>query len=150
MLSIDEKSKTRDLSLVCFKRTLGNPFFLIEFMQMLQAECLLEFNLGMMKWSWDVTKIEDATMSAANVADLLQARMMKLSDDIQIVLQYAACLGSLFSLSTLKYVWENHAILLSSKDIDTDLKDALTVLRKEKLIEPCGPEDLRWVQDKIQ
>ena len=63
MLSIDEESKTQDLSTVCFKRTLGNPFFLIEFMKMLYSEGLLTFNLGLMEWVWDVSKIENATMS---------------------------------------------------------------------------------------
>ena len=149
MLSIDDESKTQDLSAVCLKRTLGNPFFLIEFMKMLQAEGLLDFNLGLMKWVWDVSKIEDATMSTPNVVDLLQARMGKLSKDTQLLLQYAACLGSSFSLSTLKYVWENHALLIS-EGIDANVACVLAAVRREKLIEPCGSKELRWVHDKVQ
>ena len=100
ILSIDDETQTQDLSTVCFKRTLGNPFFLLEFMKMLHAEELLEYNLGLMKWVWDVPKIEDATMSTPNVVDLLQTQMVKLPEDAQLLLQYAACLGSSFSLST--------------------------------------------------
>ena len=40
-------------------------------MEMLQAEGLLEYNFGLMKWIWDVSKIEDVTISTANVVDLL-------------------------------------------------------------------------------
>jgi len=118
-------------------------------MKMLQLEGLLDYNLGLMRWVWDVSKIEDATMSAANVVYLLQAKMMKLSKDAQSLLQYAACLGSSFSLAALKYVWENHATLLF-EGIDPDLTDILEVVRKENLIEPCDLNQLRWVHDKIQ
>mmetsp|Transcript_3745 Transcript_3745/g.8583 ORF Transcript_3745/g.8583 Transcript_3745/m.8583 type:complete len:385 (+) Transcript_3745:156-1310(+) len=38
MMSIDDEEKTQELAEACYKRTLGNPFFLIEFMKMLQSE----------------------------------------------------------------------------------------------------------------
>jgi len=149
MLSIDDKSKTKDLSTLCFKRTSGNPFFLIEYMKMLQREDLIDFNLGLMKWVWDVSEIEDTTMSTANVVDLLQGRMMKLPEEVQLLLQYAACLGSSFSLSILKYAWDNSASvpLQSAKANFTAVVEAL---KQENLVETCGPEEYRWVHDKVQ
>ena len=47
MMSIDDEKYTRDLARVCFKRTLGNPYFLIEFLKMLQVEGLLEYSIGL-------------------------------------------------------------------------------------------------------
>ncbi|CAJ1958968.1 unnamed protein product [Cylindrotheca closterium] len=149
MLSIDDESKTRDLAEVCFKRTLGNPFFLIEFMKMLQAEGLLQFNLGILKWVWAVSRIEDATMSTANVVDLLQSRMRKLPADVQLLLQYAACLGSSFAVSTLRYVWKKHA-LLNLDGANPSVTRLLRIVQNEKLIEPCGSGEYRWVHDKVQ
>ena len=150
MLSIDNKSKTQDLSEVCFKRTLGNPYFVIEFMKMLDDEDLLEFNFGQMQWVWDVSKIKDATMSTSNVVDLLQTRMRKLSKDTQLLLQCAGCLGSSFSISTLKFVWTHYVSQMSKHGNDIDLTDLLEVVRREELIEPCGPDAFRWIHDKVQ
>jgi len=147
MLSIDNESKTRDLSNVCYKRTLGNPFFLIEFIKMLYVESLLETRSG--KWVWDVTRIEDATMSTANVVDLLQAPMRKLPADIQLLLQYAACLGSSFSFSTLKFVWKNHALLIL-ESANRDMAGNLEVLEEANLLVASRPGELEWVHDKVQ
>jgi len=149
MLSIDNDFQTLDLAEVCFKRTLGNPFFLIEFMKMLQAEGLLAFNLGIMKWVWDVSRIEDETMSTANVVYLLQSRMRRLPTDIQVLLQYAACLGSKFSLSTLEFVWKNHALQMMD-GAESDIDGLLGVVGEENFVESCGEDDFRWVHDKVQ
>ncbi len=50
MLSIDDEERTQGLAEICFKRTLGNPFFFIEFVTMLEKEELLTFNLGLLQW----------------------------------------------------------------------------------------------------
>mmetsp|Transcript_3756 Transcript_3756/g.8624 ORF Transcript_3756/g.8624 Transcript_3756/m.8624 type:complete len:1095 (+) Transcript_3756:156-3440(+) len=149
MMSIDDEEKTRELAEVCFKRTLGNPFFLIEFMKMLQTEGLLEFHLGLMKWVYNVSKIEDATMSTANVVDLLHTRMRKLSDDMQVLLQYAACLGSSFSPSTLQFVWKENRSIIRTDDV-SNVDDMLKLAEQANFMEPCGTDQLRWVHDKVQ
>ncbi|KAL3937345.1 MAG: hypothetical protein SGBAC_007536 [Bacillariaceae sp.] len=149
MMEIEDETQTRGLAEVCFQRTLGNPFFLIEFMRMLQTEKLVEFNVLLTKWIWDVEKIQNATMSAANVVDLLKCRMAKLSTDEQLLLQFAACLGSSFSVPSLKHIWSEHAcvqLIHSTGDVD----DMLKMIQRGKLVEPCGLDELRWVHDKIQ
>jgi len=149
MMSIDDEEKTQELAEACYKRTLGNPFFLIEFMKMLQSEKLLEFHLGLMKWVFDVSKIEDATMSTANVVDLLQTRMRKLSNDMQILLQYAACLGSSFSPSTLQFVWKENRSIVLTDDV-SNVDEMLELAERANFMEPCGTDQLRWVHDKVQ
>ena len=52
---------------------MGNPHFLIEFVTMLKDENLLEYNLGLLRWKWDESKIEELTMSTENVVELLQS-----------------------------------------------------------------------------
>ena len=149
MLSMDNESKTKDLAALCFKRTLGNPFFLIEFMRILHAEKLLEFNLGIMEWVWNVKKIENSTMSTDNVVDLLKGRMRKLSNDVQLLLQYAACLGSSFSTATLQYVWEEHATQRCGGETE-DMTTLLQTIQDVQLVESFGSDELRWVHDKVQ
>lgn len=145
----DDEEKTRELTNICFKRTLGNPFFLIEFVNMLHAEGLLKFNLCTMKWAWDVKSIENATMSTANVVDLLHKRMRRLPEQIQLLLQYAACLGSSFSLSTLDVVWVDHAIPRVG-NFTTGVLKMMKIVEEEKLIESSGSNEFRWVHDNVQ
>ncbi|CAJ1928241.1 unnamed protein product [Cylindrotheca closterium] len=149
MMSIDDESTTLPLAEVCHKRTLGNPFFLIEFMRVLHTEKLLEFNLGLMKWVWKTKKIEDATMSTANVVDLLQNRMRKLSKDQQLLLQYAACLGSSIFAPNITFVWKEHALALSLSS-NKDVVAMLEVVKDANFIELCGEDEYRWVHDKVQ
>lgn len=149
MMSMDEEERTRGLAEICFKRTEGNPFFLIEFMLMLQSEGLISYNLGLLKWVWDDEKIAATTMSADNVVDLLQGRMRKMTDKVQLLLQYAACLGSTFTLSTLEIIWQRHAVMSSEFSSDT-VERLLEVVLESNFIEECGDQEFHWVHDKIQ
>eukprot|EP00957_Ditylum_brightwellii_P173271 13191366-Ditylum_brightwellii.AAC.1 len=38
LLSIDDENRTKGLSSICYRRTLGNPFFLLEFIRVLEQE----------------------------------------------------------------------------------------------------------------
>eukprot|EP00957_Ditylum_brightwellii_P029828 2256456-Ditylum_brightwellii.AAC.1 len=38
LLSIDDTSRTEGLASICYRRTLGNPFFLLEFVKLLEEE----------------------------------------------------------------------------------------------------------------
>eukprot|EP00980_Cylindrotheca_fusiformis_P025746 scaffold14558_cov137-Cylindrotheca_fusiformis.AAC.11 len=149
MMSIDNEERTRGLAEVCFKRTAGNPFFLIEFIQMLQEEKLISYNLGLLQWIWDEKKIAEATMSTSNVVILLQARMRKMSATVQLLLQYAACLGSSFSASTLDLIWREQSVMGADYDADS-IKNLLAVVVSSNLVEACGETEYRWVHDKVQ
>jgi predicted ATPase len=150
MLSIDDEERTMGLTKICYKRTLGNPFFLIEFVTMLEEEELLTFNLGLLKWIWDERVIEDATMSTENIVSLVLARMEKVSEDAQLLMQYAACLGTSFKVSTLELIWRNHipSTFLESKMVD--LKTMLANLVDGNFIERCEKNDYRWVHNKVK
>ena len=149
LLSIDDGPSTQRLTEICYKRTSGNPFFFIEFITMLMEEELIVFNLGLLKWTWDEKAIEDATMSTANVVDMLQARMRKLEPDLQLLLQYAASLGSTFAYSMIDLLWNRHAINDSTSKSDS-LVGLFDALEADNFIESCGSYQYRWVHDKVQ
>jgi predicted ATPase len=107
LLSIDDTEKTLDLARLCHERTMGNPFFLVQFLVMLKAEGLLEFNLGLFKWTWNVTSIETKTVVTPNVIALVTQRISKLPPDLLSFLQLASLLGSSFSTETLWVVWKH-------------------------------------------
>ncbi|KAL3938432.1 MAG: hypothetical protein SGBAC_006650, partial [Bacillariaceae sp.] len=149
MMSMDDANATRSLAKVCFKRTLGNPFFLMEFMMMLKEEGLLTFNLGLVKWVWKAEEIENATMSTTNVVALLQDRMGKLEGHVQRFIQYAACLGASFQVTILRIVWEKHVFRAMGTKNDS-IDKWLSAMQAENLIEPNGIDGFRWVHDKVQ
>jgi predicted ATPase len=149
MLSIEEDQQIRGLANICFKRTLGNPFFLIEFMAMLEEDGLIEYNLGLLKWIWDDKKIVKATTSTANVTDLLQGRMQRLPENAQLLLQFASNLGSVFSLSTLNLIWERHMSSNTLRKL-TSMHALLEFLEEKDFIEKCGINIYRWVHDRVQ
>eukprot|EP00980_Cylindrotheca_fusiformis_P026020 scaffold15205_cov128-Cylindrotheca_fusiformis.AAC.5 len=149
MMSIDDEERTRRLAEVCFKRTGGNPFFLIEFMVMLQDEGLISYNIGLLKWVWDEKIVTDATMSTDNVVDLLQARMRKMPANVQLLLQYAACLGSSFKASTLDLIWREQSVMGAEYTAET-ISRLLAMIVASNLVESCGDNEYRWVHDKVQ
>lgn len=143
-LAIDYEQYTEGLSEVCFKRTLGNPYFVIQFLKYFEAGDLISFNPGLLKLLWDETEIENETMATLNVVDLLQARMKKLSSDAQLLLQYAACLGSPFRTPILSLIWTKNG------NNSETLPDLLAVLEEHNVIESCGDDKYRWLHDKVQ
>eukprot|EP00980_Cylindrotheca_fusiformis_P027511 scaffold20794_cov117-Cylindrotheca_fusiformis.AAC.3 len=149
MMSIDDGEKTRALAEICFKRTLGNPYFLTEFMIMLQDEGLISYNLGALKWIWDEKKIADATMSTANVVELLQARIRRLPERVQLMLQYAACLGSSFRISTLELIWHKHKVI-NTDDYSYSVEEVIAAVSQASFVESCGDQQYRFVHDKVQ
>jgi len=150
MMDMDDEESTQALADVCFQRTLGNPFFVIEFMSMLQREDLVKFNIGSMKWSFDVSAIEEETFSTPNVAELLESRMEQMPADVKLLLQVAACLGPTFRVSILETVWKNLSYA-QSKGFGLDaVPKLIAFIESEMLIETIFGDKHRWVHDKVQ
>lgn len=137
------------LAIICVKRTLGNPFFVFEFLKMLHHEGLVSYNPTSKRWTWDMDKIEEATMSTANVVALLQNRMKKLSNEVQVLLQCAAYFGSSFYEPTLDMVWQHHGRRLIGAKTNPVSK-LLPGIVQGDFLEPYGENHYRWVHDKVQ
>ncbi|CAJ1927504.1 unnamed protein product [Cylindrotheca closterium] len=150
MMDTNIEDITRDLAALTFQRTLGNPFFVIEFMSMLQREDLITFNLGTMKWTYDVRTIADTTVSTPNVVELLKSRMQKMPADVRLLLQFAACFGPTWTVTIVEILWKNMAIV-QSKGFDLHTVSTLIgYIEDEMLIERWGEFKYRWVHDKVQ
>ncbi|CAJ1932229.1 unnamed protein product [Cylindrotheca closterium] len=139
----------RALAKLCVKRTLGNPHFVMEFLKMLYHEGLIEYMEEEKIWTWDIARIEDATMSTANVVVLLQDRMRRMTKQAQVFLRIAALLGSTFSRTTLELVWKTKGAIMSIGGKAT-LPQLMEMVEKDNFIEACGPNKFRWVHDKVQ
>eukprot|EP00980_Cylindrotheca_fusiformis_P020179 scaffold7251_cov117-Cylindrotheca_fusiformis.AAC.1 len=116
---------------------------------MLQDVGLISYNLGLLKWVWDEDRIADATMSADNVVDLLQMRMRKMPASVQLLLQYAACLGSSFSAATLDLIWREQSVMSAEYNAGT-IGNLLALVVSSHFVEARGEDEYQWVHDEVQ
>ncbi|CAJ1938999.1 unnamed protein product [Cylindrotheca closterium] len=148
-ISAGDETIIDGLAALCEKRTMGNPHFVLEFLKMLKNEGLLVYDGDSETWTWDLAQIEEVTMSTANVVVLLQSQIQKMPKRVQRLLQYAACIGSSFSLPTLQLIWKKSNIL-DRGVLSEPLEQLLATAEENRFIEKCGPKHYRWVHDKVQ
>ncbi|MCP4150386.1 MAG: AAA family ATPase, partial [bacterium] len=98
-----EKAEADELARLCAQKTIGNPFFLKQFLHALHEKQLIRFNSEKAKWEWDMTQIPQMEITD-NVVHLMTDKIRKLSQNAQEILQFAACIGSRFDLKTLAVV----------------------------------------------
>ena len=96
-------SSCEPLTRVIFERTEGNPFFFTQFLDALYKEGVLRHDPKDHAWRWDLAQIKRRDF-ADNVADLMAAKLRRLSKPTQEALQLAACLGNKFDLRHLALV----------------------------------------------
>lgn len=82
----------QQLSDAVFRKTKGNPFFALEFLNSLVARGLLQYSFRERRWIWDYDKIIDENITD-NVLHLLSAKMISLSENQQTALKVASCFG---------------------------------------------------------
>ncbi|CAJ1947783.1 unnamed protein product [Cylindrotheca closterium] len=137
MMSIDDKDKVEGLAEICFKRTKGNPYFVIEFMETLTHEWLLKFNLVSWKWTWNEKEIEKRTFSTGRLVDMLQSRIQHLSVPAKTFLQCAACLGSFFQKSIMTVIWNEYYNGSEAASVE----DLIKTLSDQRIIEQASTGD---------
>lgn len=132
---------TMSLSEVVHHKTLGNPHFVVQFLEILAWQRLLTFSSKESTWEWDLDSIQSETMVCDNVGDLVASKIRRLSLQVQETLMVASCLGYSFDVTLLR------AILLglrhnqefceqeNSRTILENLDDILETATKEGVIE---------------
>jgi predicted ATPase/signal transduction histidine kinase/tRNA A-37 threonylcarbamoyl transferase component Bud32 len=93
------------LASLVWQKTMGNPFFVKEFLKTLYAEGSIAFDRDRLRWEWDLERIETENITD-NVVDLTIANLKKLPAGTQETLSLAACIGATFDLETLAIVSE--------------------------------------------
>lgn len=101
------EEETRDLSELILLKTHGNPFFVEQYLDILQQKGLLKRSSdGDQSFCWDVAEIRSETDVSSNVAELVSKRIMLLAEPVQEVLKLAAMLGHRFHYNMLRTVVE--------------------------------------------
>ena len=92
-----------ELSRIAVRKTDGNPFYLLQFLQSLYEEGLLVFDRSVYRWRWSISEIESRQITE-NVVDFLVRKLERLPSETQRMLQLGACIGSRFRLNTLTFI----------------------------------------------
>jgi predicted ATPase/signal transduction histidine kinase len=134
-----EHGHAEPLARLVYEKTLGNPFFAIQFLRALAEEGLLTFEPGTATWVWDLTRIR-AKGYTDNVADFMVEKLMRLSDTTQERLKQLACLGNAAEISTLTLVRG-----VSEEQIHAALSEAV---RTELIFRVAG--GYAFIHDRVQ
>ena len=100
-----EHARARPLARLVHDKTLGNPFFAIQFLTALAEEGMLAFEADAAAWTWDLARIR-AKGYTDNVVDLMVGKLKRLSDTTQERFKQLACLGNAADVGTLTLVHE--------------------------------------------
>ncbi|MCP5158629.1 MAG: diguanylate cyclase [Gammaproteobacteria bacterium] len=121
-------------------KTLGNPFFVTQFIKALHADRLIAFDAGLGHWRWNIDEIEQHAIPD-DVVQLMVAKITHLTPATQRLLTLAACIGHAFALDTLAVIdtGEEHATR-------ANLEPAV----QEGLIIPHDTRLYRFSHDRIQ
>lgn len=95
-----DRDYTAPLAQLVYEKTYGNPLAVREFLKALYREELLRFDPPSGQWQWNPEQIQGMTLSE-NVVRFMTARIQKLPETMQQMLQFAACIGNRFDLHTL-------------------------------------------------
>ena len=121
-----------------YQKTLGNPFFAIQFLTALRDERLLAFDAREAIWTWDLDRIR-ARGFTDNVVDLMIGKLERLPSATQEALKELACLGNSADIATLSLVRET-----SEETIHADLWEALRLEFIQR-----ADDAYRFVHDRV-
>jgi predicted ATPase len=133
-----------DLASVCYRRTLGNMFYLNRFLLTLKDDGLIQFNVALWCWQWEIESITAFSAASENVVDFMRSQLLELPTAIQKRLSIAAYLGTLFDVETEQIVWE----AVGKDDEDTD--GWFEMSESRGILEDCGDGLWRWAHDQVQ
>ena len=156
LLNLDDSDeRTAQLADLCWKKTDGNVYFILQYIKMLKEIGLLTFNYGSLKWTWDCDTIESSTAVSDNVLDSILTTMEYMESSKKLILQIAACLGFSFDAKLLQLAWiELRRKLQQLPTRDLSLQESMEQLvEKGFLVKISGPSEQHsycFEHDKIR
>ena len=99
---------TEELGNLIVTKTRGNPFHVVQFIQVIQREGLLRYNPDTTLWEFDVDEIQSEMMVSETIAELLAVKMRRLPQQVQDCLKIASLLGFRFREDLLALVMTSY------------------------------------------
>ena len=98
-----EMKHVASLAQLIHKKSAGNPFFAIQFIETLTDEGLLTFDYMAARWRWDLKQIQ-AKGYTDNVVDLMVGKLSRLAPETRSALQQLAMLGNSAEFTLLEMI----------------------------------------------
>jgi predicted ATPase len=125
--------QTEPLSRLIHRKTLGNCFFVTQFLEMLQDDGLLSFSFVSYQWEWTLDNIAAKTNISENVVDLVVNRIGKLDVRSQEIFKIAGCLGSQFTVDVLNVICCNIMTERSGVEVEVEMIANPDAVRSRKV-----------------
>ncbi len=122
---------TRSLADIVHQKTVGNPFFVKEFLNDLTVENLLVYSFSQRMWEWNEDLIESRIISDG-VAEILIRKLRRLPKDQLSGLTMLSCFGSEVSLEVLNLVKNSYGSLDILQSLDCIAQAGLVKRTDEK------------------
>ena len=130
------------------RKTGGNPFFIVQFLKLLEREGHLRFDAEAGGWTYRIEQIADAPL-ADNVVELMTHSIQRLAPKSQYALTLAACIGNRFDAATLAIVSEQSGAATEA-DLEPAIAEGLIVAGT---VVPGGTDErpsYTFLHDRVQ
>jgi len=143
---------TASLSDICHKKTMGNPFYVLQYLKLLQSSKLLTLSVESEQWEWDEERVQSETDVTCNVLEVIRDKLHNIKVEVCEILKLAACLGFMFETEMLFIVARAQILLSAASNITTldysdnniFLQSILSIARKECYIEKGREGMYKW------
>jgi predicted ATPase/signal transduction histidine kinase len=136
------------LARLVHRKTGGNPFFVIQFLELLASEGHLRFDETRLRWDYRIEQITDAPL-ADNVIELMARRIERLPAPTRHALTMAACIGNRFDAATLALVCEQPLAAIA-RDLAPAIDEGLLVERGDDAAGDAAPLRCAFLHDRVQ
>lgn len=111
LLHTNDDGEVRSLVSVVFRKTQGNPFFVVQFLRLLEQRKFLFYSHATCKWEWRSDLVYHEADIADNVSNVVADKIRGMPELQQDGLTRAACLGvSRFDFDTLARAFGLHEL----------------------------------------
>lgn len=124
------------------RKTTGNPFHIITFMQSLVKDSILNWSLSEHRWVWDIEAVKSTSIDKS-VLDLLARKLSQLPDNIVGALKVLSCLGPKVDDALMKYLYTSPE---SRKEFIACLDSAV----EENIVETNGINEYSFAHDMLR
>eukprot|EP00531_Pseudo-nitzschia_arenysensis_P017472 CAMPEP_0116144656 /NCGR_PEP_ID=MMETSP0329-20121206/16127_1 /TAXON_ID=697910 /ORGANISM="Pseudo-nitzschia arenysensis, Strain B593" /LENGTH=1091 /DNA_ID=CAMNT_0003640111 /DNA_START=71 /DNA_END=3343 /DNA_ORIENTATION=- len=151
-----ESERTMELTKVIHGKTAGNPFFVVQFIQMLRHESFISYNFHTLEWEWgNVHKMDQLAFVSDNVADVVALSISKLPHGCLIAIQKASCLGKVIPMQVMIEYFRKC-------EVGDNLCDSLICIREDglrkifqdavefQILKRLDDNTFMWAHDKLQ
>ena len=148
-------TRIRKLSEVVHRKTHGNVYHVLQYLESLVDENLLQRNDELDSWSWDIDRIQVETSVSDNVADLVMSKIKQLPGKMQELLQIAACIGMKFQTKHVETIYLRRYLPEASKTEKllayNNVKNMIYAAEAEGLVERSSTKnEYKFAHHRVQ